>query len=316
VKILCVLFPHFPLMCEAWRNPAIKGCPAIVTYAAGSQKLVFDYSSELEGLQRDTPIQQALSRYGDIELLQADIPYYWSVFNKILEAMEQKSPLVEGSDLGCIYIGAEGLQLIYRNDNTLVAAVREAVPEGFAYQIGMAANKFLAYLAARHSPQGGYRLLEDDVISFLRGLSCDELPVSMKSRARLHDFGLHTLGQVAALPGGPLQSQFGPEGRKIWELARGYDDTPLYPRFAEEIIEEKVSLASVTVSLEAILVAVESLLFQVFARNDLKGKGICGLTVWTRSSGSEHWERLSDYPNYCEDREWQNHWFKSSTAYY
>lgn len=292
MRVLCVFLPHFPFMCEIQRNPAIKGCPAIITYTVGSQKLVFDYSPELEGLQKDVPLQQTLSRHEHIELLQADVPYYWLIFNRILDMMEQRSPLVEGSDLGCIYIGADGLQLIYRNDNVIIAAVREAVPEGFAYQMGIAANKFLAYLAARHSPRGGYKLLIDgDVVSFLKALSCDELPVSIKSRARLHDFGLHTLGQVAALPCGPLQSQFGLEGRKIWELARGYDDTPLYPKFTEEIIEENVSLASVTISLEAILVAVESLLFRVFARNDLKGKGICSLTLWTRSSGSEHWER-------------------------
>jgi DNA polymerase-4/protein ImuB len=269
----------------------IKGCPAIVTYAVGSQKLVFDYSPELEGLQKDMPLQQVLSRHGDVELLQVDIPYYWSIFNEVLDAMQQKSPLVEGSELGNIYVDVDGLQLIHKNDNAMFAAVREAMPEGFSYQMGMSANKFLAYLAAQHSSPGGYRLLAEDVDSFLRDLPCDVLPVSVKSRDKLHDFGLHTLGQVATLLKGPIQAQFGPEGRKIWELARGYDDTTLNLRFTDEIIEESTSLASVTVSLEAILVEVETLLYRFFARNDLKGRGIYGLTLWTRGWSSEHWER-------------------------
>ena len=41
-------------------------------------------------------------------------------------------------------------------------------------------------------------------------------------------------GQITALPAGPLQAQFGMEGKRIWELARGYDDTPLCPRFTKE----------------------------------------------------------------------------------
>ncbi len=130
-----------------------------------------------------------------------------------------------------------------------------------------------------------------DIDSFLKDLPCDVLPVSAKSRSKLHDFGLATLGQVAALPPGPFQSQFGPEGKRIWELARGHDDTPLYPRFMEEVIEESATLPSVTVSLEAILVALESLLARLFAGNTLKGRGIRSLTLWTRSWNAEHWER-------------------------
>ena len=55
----------------------------------------------------------------------------------------------------------------------------------------------------------------------------------------------------AGLPPGPAQAQFGPEGKRLRELARGQDDTPLYPRMMEENIEESVLLTSATVSLGA-----------------------------------------------------------------
>ena len=80
MKILCVLLPHFPLRCEVRRQPGIESDSAVITYAVGSQKLVLDYSPQLEGLQPDMPLQQALSRHGEIELIQADFPYYWSAF--------------------------------------------------------------------------------------------------------------------------------------------------------------------------------------------------------------------------------------------
>jgi DNA polymerase-4/protein ImuB len=273
------------------RHPDIKGYPVVITCGDGSQKLVLDYSPELEELQQNTPIQQALARYGKASLVPADIPYYWSTFNRILDEMEGISPLVEGSELGVAYLGVDGLQLIYPDDASLTMAVREALPEAFVPKIGIAVGKFPAYLAALYSPPHSHTVLTGDANICLRDIPCDVLPVSMKIKSRLRGFGIRTLGELAALPAGPLQSQFGPEGSKIRDLARGYDETPLYPRMIQQSFEESVSLSSVTVSLEALLIALEALLAKVFARISLKGLGIRSLVVWSRSWDSEHWER-------------------------
>jgi len=294
MKILCVMLPHFPWRCEIRRHPDTEEQAAIVTYTEGSQRLALDHSPGLEGLARGMPLQQALARHGDAELLQADIPYYRGVFNDILDKLEEKSPLVEGAEAGCIYIGADGLHLIYADDNALTNAVREVIAE-FSPQMGIAENKFLASLAAQRSPPDSCKILNGDIDAFLKDLSCDVLPISVKSRTRLHDFGLGKLGQIAALQPGPFQSQFGPEGKRIWELSRGYDATPLYPRFMEETIEESVTLPSVTVSMDAILVAIEALLSRIFTSNALKGRGIRSLTLWTRSWNAENWERSINF---------------------
>lgn len=295
MKIICVLLPHFPWRCEVLKDPAIAGRPAVVTYAAGPQRQVLDFSPGLANLQPDMPLQQALAYHGEVELLQADIPGYRSIFNEILTSLERVSPLVEGAGPGCAYVGGDGLQLIYPDDDALLKATGEAIPETFMFQVGIAGNKFLAYLAARRSPPGGHRVLTVDVGSFLNNLPCDVLPVSLKSKNRLHGFGIHTLAQAAALPPGPVQSQFGPEGLRIWNLARGHDDTPLHPRMMEEAIEESTALASVTVSLEAILVAVEPMLVRVFARIGPLEMGIRSLVLRTRTWNAENWERTIQF---------------------
>jgi len=293
MKILCALLPHFPLRCEVRRQTEIKADSAVITYNVGSQKLVLDYSYELEGLQQEMSLQQALSRHGEVALIQADIPYYWSAFNEILDALEKKSPLVEGSELGQVYIGIDGLQLIYPTHNILVEAMRKAIPGDFAAQMGIAEGKFPAYLSALQSSQHGYYEIEtQDVGVFLKDLSCDVLPISMKDKDKLKNFGLHTLGKIASLEPGPIQSQFGPEGQRIWELVRGYDDTPLYPRCTEEVIDESTVLPSVTVSLEAMLVTLESLLSRAFIRLTPRGMGIRSVLLWTRTWNSGYWERI------------------------
>jgi DNA polymerase IV len=288
---MCVLLSHFSLRCEVLRNPAIEGQAVIIIYGTGSRKLVLDYSPELEGLQRDIPLQEALSRYDRAEIVQADIPYYGTVFNRILDNLETRSPLVEGPEPGIAYLDIDGLQYIYPEDIKLVEAVREVIPESFSSQIGIAIGKFPAYLAAGCSPSGGYKILTGDISQFMAGLPCDILPVSLKTKRRLGDFGIKTLGRLAAMPEGPLQSQFGPEGRLMWELARGNDDTPLYPRLWEEILENSATLTSVTVSLETMLAAFEGLLTPVFAQITVKGLGIGCLNLWTRTWDSERWER-------------------------
>lgn len=290
MKVLCVVLPNFLLRCELARHPEISR-PAILTRTAGSQKLVLDASPELAGLSPETPLQQALARYGEAGLIPADEPYYRSVFNDLLDKLEAKCPLVEGAEPGLIYINADGMHLIYPHYKSLINAVREVIPDSFTPRIGIAEGKFPAYLAARHSPPGEYRILTDDINEFLKNISCDEMPVSERSKTKLHSFGLHTLGHIAAMPAGPLQAQFGMEGKRIRQLARGHDDTPLCPRFTKETIEESTTLISVTASLETILVMLESLLNRAFIRITPQGLGVRSLVLWTRSWDSEYWER-------------------------
>jgi DNA polymerase-4/protein ImuB len=278
-------------MCETFRSPVVEHRSVVITHGSGSQKLVLDYSPGLDGLQRDMPIQQALAQHGEAELLPADMPYYRTTFNGLLDTLEGISPLVEGAELGCVYIGVVGLQFIYSDDESLFDAVFRMMPDVFVPQAGMAGNKFLAYLTACRCLPGERQVLTSEVEAFLHDLPCNVLPVSIKNKEKLRQYGLHTLGQVAALPTGPLLSQFGLEGKKIHDLARGYDDAPLYPRMMEETIEESSTLPSVTVSLESILVTLEQLLSRVFARISCAGLGMRSLSVWTRTWNAEQWER-------------------------
>jgi DNA polymerase-4 len=298
MKLLCVLLPHFPWSCELRRDPSLDGRPVIVVQpkdTAGSPKLVLDYSPEIDDLQTGMALQPALARHGEAVLVPADMPFYRSTFTAVLDLLENISPLVEETDLGRACLGIDGLHLIYPDDAAIVAAVRSVIPAVFSPRMGIAGNNFLAYLAARRCPPGGHRILSGDVAPYLNDLPCDVLPVSLKSLGRLHNFGLHTLGQIAALPPGPFQSQFGPEGKRIRDLAAGIDATPLHPRMLETAHEESAALASVTVSLDAILFTVETLLRRVFVSLGGRGLGIRTLTLWTRTWNSENWERTIQY---------------------
>jgi DNA polymerase IV len=283
--------PHFTFYCELQKKPAIAGRPVVISYSEGAQKLVFDGSPELKNIQYGMPLQQAISIYGEIEVLHADIPYYWSVFNHILDDLELKSPLVEGVELGEVYIGIDGLQLLYPGYEILVDAVRQAIPHVFMTKAGIGNGKFPAYLAAFKNPYKGYTAFEGAIRWAFPKLPCDVLPVSLKSKSGLCKFGLQTLGQIAAMSPAYLRAQFGLEGEFIYELANGNDGTPLYPRLSEQNIEESTILPTVTASLDLLLMAVESLLSKVFIKLAQHNMGICAVTIWTKSWVAEHWEQ-------------------------
>jgi DNA polymerase IV len=290
------MLPHFPLRCEKSRNPHLNGYALAVVRESGSQKMVLDFSPELTDLQPNMDLQQALSRHDDIRIIHADIPFYGQSFDRILDTLEMRSPVVESSEPGLAYVGMDGMQLIYKSDDNFVNAVRGDIPGGFVTRVGIGGSKFLAYLAARQSPEDhGFQILCDDFAAYLKDLPCDVLPVSPRSLKKLRDFGIRTLGQITALPPGPLQAQFGPEGIRIRELAGGRDDTPLYPRSLEEAIEENTTLTWVTTSVTALISTVESLLVKAMAAKDFHGRGISCLVLWTQGGDSRRWEKTVNF---------------------
>jgi DNA polymerase-4/protein ImuB len=78
---------------------------------------------------------------------------------------------------------------------------------------------------------------------------------------------------------------------RIWELSSGHDQTPLYPRLTEEVIEESITLSSPTAILDVMLMAIEAMLSRSFTKLEQKRMGMRRINLWTRTWMGEHWER-------------------------
>ncbi len=143
---------------------------------------------------------------------------------------------MEDAGLGQAYVDIGGLEGLYGGRAALAKALLDAAPSIFGAKLGIAKAKFPAYVAAMSAAPGRAVAISEDVQEFLARFPVDVLPVSWRTRAALKGFGLHHLGQVAAIPVGPLQAQFGKDGEVAWKLARGIDDRPLLPRITEEVI--------------------------------------------------------------------------------
>jgi len=96
---------------------------------------------------------------------------------------------------------------------------------------GATANPFVARVAAELAGAGAVRIVPDGAERrTLAAVPLAALPCTAEMQRRLHLFGLRTRSELAALPFGPVQAQFGREGAAMWRLARGDDPRQLTPR--------------------------------------------------------------------------------------
>ncbi len=274
MKIACVLITHLPMKAELRRRTDLRGRPVLVTESVGSKQIVLDASPEAVGAIVGMPLQEAISRCKGAALLQADLPYYHGVFDRVTDSLGQRSPRIEKAELGCVFVGLDGLEAMYGGATRLITTLAQAIPHSLGPRIGVGEGKFPAYIAAVASGAGRATRVPTDVSGFLKDFSVDLLPISWNKKERLHGFGLHTIGSLAVLSVGSVQAQLGTEGKLAWELAHGVDRSQLVPRSREESVSEFLIFPSPATSIQAIVPAIEILLGRAFARPVLRGRHI------------------------------------------
>ena len=274
-SIACMLVTHLPVKAEVRRYPQLRGKPVIIIESYGSKDLVLDSSAEAYGVRSGMPLAEAISRCKGASLIQADAPYYSGTFDKLIKALELRSPVVEKDGLGCAYVGLKGLDLMYGGEARVITSLLQTAPSEFNPRVGVAGGKFPAYVAAVTTKGGRATRVPRDstgMAVFLKGLSIGLLPMSWANKARMHRFGIHTLDQLAALPEGAVQAQLGSEGRRAWQLACGVDDSPLTPHQPKQIVEESLTFHSPTITWSPIMTALSTLLGRAFARPEIGGR--------------------------------------------
>ena len=257
----------------------------IITESYGSKNLVLDISAEARGVSAGMPLAEAMARCKDASLVQADAPYYNETFDKLVKALELRSPVVERDGLGCAYVDLDGLELMYGGEARVVASLLQAAPSEFNPRVGVAGGKFPAYIAAVTTQSGRATKVPQDAAgkaAFMGGLSIGLLPLSWANKTRLHRFGIHTLGQLSALPEGAVQAQLGAEGRRAWLLASGVDNRLLTPHRTQQVVEESLTFPSPTITWSPILMALSTLLGRAFARPEIGGRYVRTATIESR----------------------------------
>ena len=295
MKVACVLITHLRAKAELQRLPHLSDRPVLIADRSRSKPLVVDRFPGATSVSPGMPLEQALSRQPEAVVLEADEPHYRRVFQQVLSALQGVSDRVEGAELGVVYVALDGLEMLYGGEEQLARALLDALPVSLIPRVGIGDGKFPALAAARSSEPLGVTRVPADAAAFLSPRPVCLLPMSASAISALRRFGLHTLGQVAAMNQDLLVDQFGPEGRWAWSLANGCDDRPLMPLKYKETVTEQTSLPFSSTSMELLLVAVDTLLRRAYSRPALRGRYAGQVTLECPVFGAAPWEKTVNF---------------------
>lgn len=152
------------------------------------------------------------------------------------------SPRVEAIDPATVVMDLTGMErLLGSSRDMAVAMTRQSGPQA---RVGIASNRGAAVHAARGlaSPGGFAVLPAGEEAAQLAALPITLLETSDEVRAILAGWGVHTFGQLAALPEAGVAERLGAEGVRVQKLARGVPGVPLKPDVAPLEFAERMEL--------------------------------------------------------------------------
>jgi len=291
LRIAFVAIPRFPCAVEVQRNPHFARVPLIVG-DSDQPKRVLDCSASARGVFPGMAIRKATALCPDAAVVPPDHVLYRSKWEAVLDALAFVTPEMEDEAPGRVYLNVSGLGPHYRDDATLGQGIIEAVgsASGLVANVGLAEGKFPAVAAASQVEDGTTRVIyPGEEAGFLAPLPVSLLPAETEVTSRLLLFGLETIGEVARLSRPELESQFGFDGERIWQLANGVDPAPLLPRKRAETLSAGLSFEAPVAGIDVMVAAAKQLLSRL--RLALRGRAARELSLEAELVSGRGWDR-------------------------
>jgi DNA polymerase-4/protein ImuB len=285
--IACIHIPYFAIEAERQRRPDITARLILIGEAT-----VFDCSpgGDPLGVRRGMRMPEAIALCPRAVVLSPDAPYYQRLFAEVLSLLGELSPDVEPAEAGTAFMSLAGFETEpHAFIEGLIASLHRRL--GFMASAGIASGKFAARVSAAIARPGIARVIATgEEAAFLAPLRCTHLPASEAMPWRLKMLGIETMGEIARLPLGAFQQQFGLEGKRCWELANGIDNEPLVPRLTENAVVRRMQLPAPTIALETILAGFQRLLFAAYSDRARQGHWVRKVVVRGLQDGGGAWE--------------------------
>jgi nucleotidyltransferase/DNA polymerase involved in DNA repair len=225
---VAVHLPNLPIAVLRRDTPALQRQPVIV-YGVRGRQLVVAAASDRR-LPPGLPLRQARLRAPTARCVVADPARDQQAIAALQAVLASLSPrLLDRSALPAVTLVADlgraslaRAMLLATEIAARVTSATQLVPA-----LGLGATPLLAHLAAQLTGVGTAFLVHpEQTVAFLAPQPVSLLPIAPALVERLRVFGLHTIGDLAALPKGALEAQFGREGRRLACLIQGDDPLP------------------------------------------------------------------------------------------
>jgi DNA polymerase-4 len=165
--------------------------------------------------------------------LPPDFPRYRAVSRQVREILQRHTDLIEPLSLDEAYLDISENKTGLLTATLVARTIREQIRTELQLtaSAGVAPNKFLAKIASDwKKPDGLFVIQPKDVDAFLLPLPVGRLPgVGKVTEEKLKGFEVHTIADLRRLDLPTLESLFGRYGVRLYELARGVDESKVVP---------------------------------------------------------------------------------------
>jgi len=224
-------------------------------------------------------VAQAGVYCADLQILVKDSSLESRESERILALLQQAGPCVETPGEGLFYLEASALIRLYRNEEGIIAKVREVLKTvAYPIMIGIGSNKLIARIAAHLSSKGEcISVPAGEERDFLAPLRVDHLQLPVETVKKLHELGIRTIQHLSRFPPHELTLRFGDEIIALAKYARGEDPSLFLPerlntiRMVRRILD--FPLFSRTLLLECLKEMFDELL-EPLRRGSEGGKGL------------------------------------------
>jgi DNA polymerase IV len=239
-----VLFIDPPAFCttlEGLVAPELRTRPLVVAPPGADRATILALSAEARsaGLQRGMPIRQAQRLCPDLIVLPPNPKLYARASRALHQILRTYAPAIEPHGYGHAFLDLTGTNRLFGPPQDVAVRIRrETIRQlGLPLSVGVATNKLVSQAAIRANRQAGGQTDRELLYvplgnerSFLAPHPLDVLPdLNAGIRARLQDYQLDHIGEVAAISESALCAVFGRGGRTLRARAQGIDPRPVLP---------------------------------------------------------------------------------------
>jgi DNA polymerase-4 len=244
-SILHVDMDAFFASVEVLDDPSLAG-KAVIVGGAGARGVVASctYEARRYGVRSAMPSVRARQLCPQAIFLPGRHGRYAEISGQLQRILLDVTPLVEPIGLDEAFLDVAGALRMLGPPVIIAAGLRERVRADLSLEcaVGIGRSKMIAKLASRAAkpkatrtelvPGPGVVMIEaESELAFLHGHDVEALwGVGPATAKRLHDLGVRTVGDLAALPIDTVARKLGKgSGLHLAALARGEDPSPVTP---------------------------------------------------------------------------------------
>ena len=294
---------------EVLDDPSLRGRPVIVGGGPNERGVVMaaSYEARAFGVQSAMPLRTAGRRCPDGIFLPGRPDRYRELSEQVMAIFASYTPLVEPISLDEAFLDVSASTAVFGDGESIGRRIKDRVlaEVGLVVSVGVATNKLCAKVASDlRKPDALVIVPPGEEAAFLAPLPIRRLwGVGPKAQAALAEYGVTTIGQLAALPAGTLHRRFGQHGDDLGARARGIDRARVEPMQRPKSIGHEHTFGHDTVEmsrLEATLLDVAESVASRLRRHDLAAGSV---QLKLRYEGFETLTRQARLPRQTRESE-------------